>query len=265
MTALSSIPRYVGHWAISWVRATGALALLLARTLYLLPRMDRREYLRAMADYGYGTLPLALIVSVVSGAMVVMQTSLYTERFGARSFLGWAAGYAVLWEFGPLLLGLTLAARVGSRNAAELASLNVGGQIEGLTGISLDPLAILVAPRVWAVLTVVTLLAMPSFAVTIVCEVIAAKLSLDLPPRVFLSSFEQMLGLGELAGGVIKSFAYAWAIALVSTAAGLSAKGGSRAVGAAAASAVVYGAASIFSLDFVLSLLLARAAGVGGA
>jgi phospholipid/cholesterol/gamma-HCH transport system permease protein len=65
---------------------------------------------------------------------VVLQSALYVERFGARAFLGWASGYAVLWEFGPLLLGLVMAARLGARNAAELATMQVGGQIEGLRG-----------------------------------------------------------------------------------------------------------------------------------
>lgn len=256
MNAPGSIPRFVGHWSRQWVRGTGVLALLLWRTVGLLPKMDRKEYLRAMAEYGFGTLPVAMIVSVVNGVMIVMQTSLYTERFGARAFLGWAAGYSVLWEFGPLLLGLTLAARVGTRNAAELASLSIGGQIEGLAGISLDPLALLVTPRVWAVLTTVTLLAVPSFLVTILCEVAAAAISIDLPPGAFLSSFRQMLGPKELFAGVLKSFAFAWAIALVSTAVGLRASGGAKAVGQAAASSVVFGAAAIFSLDFVLSLAL---------
>lgn len=263
MTALLSLPAFLGLWIRQWLRATGALSLMLGRVFWLLPVMNKRELLRGLVAFGWQTLPLALIVSTVIGATVVLQTSLYTERFGARSYLGWAAGYAVIWEFGPLLMGLMMAARVGARNAAELAQLSVDGQLLGLAGISLDPVALLVAPRVWAVVLSVSLLAMPAFLLAILWEIVAAYFTLDLPVRVFLGTFESMLGWTELSGGLIKAVAFAWAIALVSTLVGVSAQGGSRAVGRAAASSVVWSAAAIFSLDFAISSLLAQLASSG--
>ena len=222
--------------------------------------MRGREYVRALQEFGVASLPLASIVGVVIGAMVVLQTSLYTDRFGARAFLGWAAGYAVLWEFGPLMLGLMMNARVGARNAAELASLQIGGQIEGLSGVSVDPLAVLIAPRVWGMVTAIALLGMPTYLLGILSEAVAAKLTLELPLRVFLENFAGMIGLTELAGGVLKILCYAWAVALISTALGLRAAGGARAVGQAAAASVVWGAAAIFSLDFAVSGVLASLA-----
>lgn len=253
----------MGHWVNAWVRAVGRLCVMAGRALWLLPRMNKREFLRALVDFGYGTLPLTIGVSMVIGAMVVLQTGLYVERFGARTALGWAAGYAVLWEFGPLLLGLMMAARVGARNASELAQLSIDGQLEGLAGISLDPVPLLVAPRVWGVIVSVVFLSMPAFLLAVVCEMVAAYFTLDLPLRVFLSSFEGLLGAADLVGGFTKAVAFAVAIALVSTAVGIRARGGARGVGQASASAVVYGAASIFALDFALSSLLARAAAFG--
>ena len=263
MNPLLSVPAFIGFWVRAWAQSTGALTVMLARVFLLLPRMNRREFFRGLVAFGWQTLPLTLVVSTVIGATVVLQTSLYTERFGARTFLGWAAGYAVIWEFGPLLVGLMMAARVGARNAAELAQLSVDGQLLGLSGISLDPLALLVAPRVWAVVVSVSLLAMPAFLLAILWEIVASFFTLDLPVRVFLDSFESMLGWGELSGGLLKSVAFAWAIALVSTQVGMHAQGGSRAVGRAAASSVVWSAASIFALDFVLSWILARIAAMG--
>ena len=234
------------------------------RVLWLAPRMNRRELLRSIVNFGFGTLPLTVGLSTMIGATVVLQTGIYAERFGARTAFGWAAGYAVLWEFGPLLLGLMMAARVGARNAAELAQLSVGGQLEGLAGISIDPIALLVAPRVWGVVVSIILLAMPAFLLAIGWEIVTAYFTLHLPVRVFLASFKEALSGGVLLGGFIKCVAFAIGIALVSTLSGLRAHGGSKAVGQAAASAVVYGAAAIFSLDFALSELLARAALFGG-
>jgi phospholipid/cholesterol/gamma-HCH transport system permease protein len=243
------------------LRGLGAVASVLARTVTRLPRLDRRELMRGLVHFGYGTLPLALLVAMVTGALVVVQTGTYTARFGARAYLGWAAGYAVLWEFGPLILGLMMAARVGARNAAELATLRVGGQLEGLVGISLDPYALLVAPRVVAMTISSACLAALTFLVAIALEAVSAFFLLRLPLRVFAASFaEQVTGM-DLATGLIKTTVFGLAIALVSTAMGLRASGGARAVGRSAAAAVVHGAGAIFALDFALSVLMTRLGG----
>ncbi|WP_228556710.1 ABC transporter permease [Myxococcus sp. AB025B] len=249
--------RGAGAVGLEAVRGAGALALVAARTVLGLPRLERRELARALVQFGYDSLPLALATAALAGVIVVLQSGLYIQRFGARAFLGWAAGYGVLWEFGPLLLGLIMSARIGARNAAELATMQVGGQIEGLRGIGLDPFAILVAPRVVAMELSMLAMSTFTFLVAILFEALAALLTLDLPLRTFFGTFAHMLSSLDILGGVLKTGAFGLAISLVSTAVGLSARGGAQAVGRAAASAVVRGCAAIFLLDFVLTLVLA--------
>ena len=124
--------------------------------------MSRREVLRGFVRFGWDSLPLTAMVAVLTGITVIVQTTVFVQHFGARGFVGWAGGYAVMWEFGPLLLGILLAARAGARNAAELALLEVGGQLEVLRGVALDPYALLVAPRVISLVRSVTLLSASS-------------------------------------------------------------------------------------------------------
>jgi len=250
--------RAVGRFVLWVVRIIGANALVLGRTLFYLPRLDPGELGRAMVLFGYRSLPLTFGAATVIGATVVMQTGVYATKFGARLYTGWAAGFALLWEIGPLLLGLVMGARIGARNAAELALLTVNGQIEGLRGISLDPFRILVAPRVVASLVSVVMLADITFLVAILWECIAAYFSLGLPVRVFFGAFSDILFWGDLLAGLIKCSAFGLAIAVVSTAAGLKATGGAEGVGRAAASAVVSSCAAIFMLDFLLTPWLAR-------
>lgn len=255
---MRAVLAWLGRGMLTTARGVGALSLVTARTVLGLPRMERRELFRGLVEFGYGTLGLALTVAALSGAIVVLQSALYVERFGARAFLGWAAGYAVLWEFGPLLLGLVMAARLGARNAAELATMQVGGQIEGLRGIGLDPFAVLVSPRVVAMELSMLALSTFTFLVAILFESISALVTLELPLRAFYGTFAHMLRPADIAAGVVKTGAFGLAISLVSTAVGLRAQGGARAVGQAAARAVVLSCASIFLLDFLLTLGLAR-------
>ncbi|MBL8950815.1 MAG: ABC transporter permease [Myxococcaceae bacterium] len=259
MTLALTLPlRVLGAASLSAARATGALALVLGRTLWHLPRLDLKETGRALVLFGYRSLPLTLGIAVLTGMTVVFQAGVYAEKFGARLYAGWAGAYAVLWEFGPILLGQLMAARIGARNAAELALLKVNGQIEGLRGISLDPFGLLVAPRVVASALAVSCLASITFLIAIVVEAVAAYFTLDLPPRVFLEAVSHMIRPTDFLAGLIKATAFGVAISIVSTACGLSASGGARGVGRAAAQAVVASAAAIFSLDFVLTAPLAR-------
>lgn len=247
-----------GAFVLWLVRLIGANWIVLGRTLLHLPRLELGELGRALVLFGFRSLPLSLGAATLIGATVVLQAGVYADKFGARLYTGWAAGFALLWEFGPLLLGLMMAARIGARNAAELALLTVNGQIEGLRGISLDPFRILVAPRVVASMISVLALTTSTFLMAILWEAVAAYFTLDLPVRVFFRAFSDMLRWGDLAGGITKTTAFGVAIAVVSTAAGLRASGGARGVGQASAAAVVTSCAAIFTLDFLLTPVLAR-------
>ncbi|MCA3013167.1 MAG: ABC transporter permease [Myxococcaceae bacterium] len=251
--------RALGAFGLSGLRLTGALGLVLARTVLHLPSLDRRELLRSVVLFGYGSLPLALLAAILIGSTVVLQAGVYAVKFGARLYTGWAAGYALMREFGPLLLGLVMAARIGARNAAELALLRINGQLEGLRGISLDPFRLLVAPRVVGSAVAITALGSVTFLVAVAFEAIASYFSLKLPLRVFFESFSDMLRQGDLVGGLVKTLAFGVAISLVSTVAGLRARGGAAGVGHASASAVVLSCAAIFSLDLLLTPFLTRA------
>lgn len=250
--------RLVGATTLTAVRFCGALSLVAARTVLHLPRLDVRELGRALVLFGYRSLPLALGAAVLIGATVVMQAGVYANQLGMRLYVGWAAGYALIWEFGPLLLGIIMAARVGARNATELALLTVNGQLEGLRGISLDPFRILVAPRVVASAVSVLALMAVTFVAAVALEIVSAWATLGLPARVFFASFEDMLGAGDVAGGLLKATAFGLAIAVVSTAAGLSARGGASGVGRAAATSVVASCGAIFGLDALLTPWLSR-------
>jgi phospholipid/cholesterol/gamma-HCH transport system permease protein len=246
----------LGRWALSGLQWLGAGAALSGRVIARLHRVSPRELVRSAARLGADSVPLVLVAAVVSGMMMILQTQLYVERYGARAMLGWAATFAVIWEFGPLLLGLMLAARAGAQNAAELAALSASGHLEGLEGVSLDPIALLVAPRMTALLAASMALSCLFFVVAIGFEMVAAAFSLKLPPLVFLGSLQQLLGPRDVLAGVIKSTAFGSAVAVISSLSGLRARGGARAVGEATARSVQRAAAAIFGLDFALTQIL---------
>jgi len=71
-------------------------------------------------------------------------------QLGATSLAGWGAGYAVVREIGPILISLMFSGRVGANNTAELATMTVTEQLDGLRALAIDPVRFLVVPRVIA-------------------------------------------------------------------------------------------------------------------
>lgn len=250
--------RAIGRSAIDLAHHAGGLALVTARTARALPRLDPRELVRSVVHFGYDALPLVVALAVFIGGILVLFANVNVQRYGAKSLIGWAAGYTILREFGPLLTALVMTGRVGARNAAELASMNIGGQLEGLRGVGVDPFALLVAPRVIASAIAVAALGLVVNIVAVLSAAFFGQLIIDVEVGSFLRSLETMLGWRDVVAGSAKMVAFGITISLVSTRAGLVARGGARAVGRVAAVAVVASSALLTALDYGLTVALER-------
>ncbi len=247
-----------GRWLLGGVAGLGALLLLLGRALAApgRPNFERRELLRQVRLFGVGSLVVLGATAVLVGGIMVVQSGLYVRRFGVHELVGWFTGFGVLRDVGPLVAGLVFSGRVGSRNAAELASMSTRDQLEGLRASGIDLVPTVVAPRLWAMVLSLCALYLIGSALSIAAAAGCARLLLAVDGPQFLRSFSERTELADLGSGLLKSFVFALAIAVVSCRAGLSAKGGATAVGQAAKSAVVRAALAIVVLDLAVARVL---------
>ena len=182
-------------------------------------------------------------------------SNLVVARFGVKSLFGWASGYAVLRELGPFVTALVMTGRIGARNAAELGAMKTGGQLEGLTGVGVDPFSLLVAPRVIASAIAVAALGIVA-SLTAICSSIGfGAIVSDIEPSTFLMSFEAKVQPSDIGAAMIKLCVFGALISLVSTEVGLKVRGGAKEVGDAAARAVVLSAAAVTVMDWVITFL----------
>lgn len=141
-------------------QGTGALLLrlLLVLRVLLRGRCDARETLRhvdgALRDAG----PTVAFGSFVIGGIVGLQGLGYLTRYNATEVFGWAAALSAFRDVGPLLLAFALAARTGTRNSAQTATLAARERLDALAALGLDPHAVVTAPRVVAVVVAALLL-----------------------------------------------------------------------------------------------------------
>jgi phospholipid/cholesterol/gamma-HCH transport system permease protein len=213
--------------------------------------------LRHLDEIGLRAFPLTLLLGFLIGLILAYQSSIPLKRFGAEIFVPNLVGISLLRELGPLLAGVVLAGRTGSAFAAELGTMTVNEEVNALRIMGIDPMVMLVLPRILAgilVMPVLTLLMnLAGLAgMTVVME------TLGFPWTAVSNQLQQWLKLGDLMGGLFKSCCFGLVIAAIGCRAGLAAGLGPRAVGDAATAAVVGGIVAIVAMDGVFAILFFR-------
>ncbi|MFO0575989.1 MAG: ABC transporter permease [Polyangia bacterium] len=248
----------LGAAVLGLCRELGGMALLGAFVLLALVRgrFDRRELLRNLYKMGVVSVPIVALTALFTGGIMVIQSGIFVRRFSAYGLLGWGAGFAVFREVGPILIGLMFSGRVGANNAAELGTMTVTDQVDGLRALAIDPVPFLIAPRVLAMMLSMFCLLVLGDAIAIGGGMAFGKLLLGVEFSSFFASFADNVKLWDLLVGLIKGVFFGFAIALTSCHYGLSVRGGAVGVGRAVNDAVVAAALTIMISDDILTLVL---------
>lgn len=255
---MTAIVAGVGRAALALFREAGGISLLgLYVALCLLRgRIDWAELRRNLYKMGVISVPIVVLTAFFTGGIMVIQSGIFVRRFGAYGLLGWGAGYAVFREVGPILIGLMFSGRVGANNTAELGTMTVTEQIDGLRALAIDPLPYLVVPRVVAMMIAMFCLLLIGDAIAIGGGMIMGKILLDVEFMTFYVSFASNVKLWDLWVGLIKGVFFGLCIALTSCHFGTSVRGGAVGVGRAVNDAVVAAALLIMVSDNLLTMVL---------
>lgn len=234
----------------------GQGVILLEATLATLRgELDGRELRKGLVRLGLHSIPVVFFTALFVGGIMVVQSAPLLSRFGAEALLGWGAGFGILREVGPVLTGLMISGRVGSNNTAELATLKVTDQIDGLRALAIDPAGYLAAPRICAIVITTVFGTLVSMAVALMGSALVGMALMGVHPITFWNGLTGgLLGVGDVLHGMLKSFVFGVAIATSSTSFGMRASGGPPGVGRAVNGSVVVSAVLIFILDALVSL-----------
>ena len=239
-------------------REVGGIGVLFARVLRSLipPSMDRRELLRNFHKMGNLSVPIVVLTAFFTGGIMVIQSGIFVKRFNATGLVGWGTGYAVFRELGPILIALMFSGRVGANNTAELGTMTVTEQLDGLRALAINPIKYLVVPRVIAMIVTLFMLTVIGDLVAILGALLFAKLILNVEFATFYWSLVDNLQLADFTHGLYKSLVFGASIALTSCHFGITVRGGAVGVGRAVNAAVVAAAVSIMLLAFLMTYLL---------
>lgn len=247
----------LGASALAACRDVGGIVLLGGQVLRALlpPRPDGRQLVQCLHKMGNRSVPIVVLTALFAGGLMTIQAGGFVKKLGATSLAGWGAGYAVLRELGPILISLMFSGRVGSNTTAELATMTVTEQLDGLRALSIDPLRFLVLPRVIAMVIMLAALTILGDLVALLGAAATARVVIGIDWATMFTSFADNLQPADFFHGVAKSLAFGFVIALSACHFGLAVRGGSPGVGRAVNASVVASAISIVLLDFFLTYL----------
>src|SRR5687767_14583863 len=213
----------------------GELMVLFWRTLKALPLIfrQRRKVFDQLFEIGNASLLMACILSLFIGGVIALQTGPVLAERGLSSAVGGLVGLSVCKELAPVMMAILIAGRIGSAMAAEIGSMRVYQEIDALKTMNINPVQYLVLPRVVAISISLPILVIFSVMVGWFggAMVAAFNRQIDLNFQAYFANLEQVVKLGHVVNGLIKSFAFAVVIGVVCCHQGFVTIGGPRGIG----------------------------------
>jgi phospholipid/cholesterol/gamma-HCH transport system permease protein len=203
---------------------------------------------------GVNALPILSLLGFLLGLIMAFQSAIPMRQFGADIYVANLIGLSMLRELGPLLTAIVLAGRSGSAFAAELGTMKVSEELDALTTMGLEPVGFLVVPRVIAAVAMTPLLSVFAGLLGLIGGAVV-MLSLGFPLVTYLIQVKSAVTVGDLLGGLGKSFVFGIVVAAIGCLRGLQTKSGAGAVGESTTRAVVSGLVLITIVDGVFAVV----------
>ena len=251
----------VGKSTLWIVREAGDLLAFFGETLIALMRTLRRpRRLRLtsmvfhMQQVGFNALPIVGLISFLIGVVLAYQGAQQLQRFGAEVFTVNLISISVLREIGILLTAIVVAGRSGSAFAAQIGSMKVNEEIDAMRTLGLDPIEVLVLPRILALVLTLPLLAFFADIMGLLGGGLMAWVALDIGPAVFLDRLKDATDIWSFWVGIIKAPVFAFLIALIGCYEGMQVTGSAESVGQQTTRAVVEAIFLVIIADAVFSI-----------
>jgi len=203
--------------------------------------------------------PIITLMSFLIGGIIAQQGAFYFRRFGADLYVVDMVGVLTLREIAVLLTAIMVAGRSGSSFTAELGSMKMREEVDALKVIGLDPVEVLVVPRLFALMLALPILTFLAdlaslFGAAIVCNTYAG-----IPTDTFLQRLKEAIEMRTFLVGVAKAPFMALIIGLVASVEGLAVKGSAESLGTQTTQSVVKSIFMVIVVDGIFAMFYAAA------
>ena len=207
---------------------------------------------------GWAALPIVGMLNFLIGVVIAYQGSGQLAQFGAQILTVNLLGISILRELGGLITAIIVAGRSGSAFTAEIGAMRVNEEIDAMRVLGIDPVEVLVMPRLIGLMISLPLLTIFANFVGIAGGSMMLWLTLDISPPVFLDQLRSALYPLTFWLGVIKSPFFAFVIVMVGCHAGLAVERSAESVGQFTTMSVVRSIFLVIVIDALFSIIFAE-------
>lgn len=241
------------------VAGVGHATRMFLTLMGLSPALLRR--FRLVTDQVFFVGNLSLVIIAVSGLFVGFVLGLqgyYTlNRYGSEQALGLLVALSLVRELGPVVTALLFAGRAGTSLTAEIGLMKAGEQLTAMEMMAVNPLQRVIAPRFWAGVIAMPVLAAIFSAVGILGGYVVGVQLIGVDAGAFWSQMQGGVDVrADVLNGVIKSFIFGIAVTFIALYQGFEAKPTPEGVSRATTRTVVIASLAVLGLDFLLTALM---------
>ncbi len=203
----------------------------------------------------------SLVIIAISGLFVGFVLGLqgyYTlNKYGSEQALGLLVALSLTRELGPVVTALLFAGRAGTSLTAEIGLMKAGEQLSAMEMMAVDPLQRVIAPRFWAGVVAMPVLAAIFSAVGVLGGYVVGVQLIGVDEGAFWSQMQGGVDLwSDIANGVLKSVVFGVAVSFVALFQGYGAQPTPEGVARATTRTVVIASLLVLGLDFLMTALM---------
>jgi len=198
-----------------------------------------KSIIHHMDVMGLQAVPIISLMSFLIGVIIAQQGALQLKVFGAEILVVDLVGILHLREIGVLLTAIMVAGRTGSAITAELGSMKMREEIDALTVMGLNPVGVLIFPRIVALILVLPMLAFVSGIFGILGAIVISWIYVGITPELFITNLRLAVDLTTVFSGLIKAPFMALIIGVVASVEGMKVSGSAESLGKHTTASVV--------------------------
>lgn len=258
--ALASLGRgvaSVGTTFIDIANMLGALTVALLRVMARPSRFRLTSMVHHLDNVAWRAVPIILLICFLIGCIIAQQGIFHFRKFGADIYVVDMVGVLVLRELGVLVVCIMVAGRSGSAYTAELGAMKMREEIDALRTMGLDPIEVLVLPRIVALIIGVPILTFLGSVAALYGGGLVAWLYGGIDLEIFLQRLKEAISLNTFQVGMIKAPFMALVVGVVACVEGLAVKGSAESLGLQTTASVVESIFLVIVLDGLFAIFFA--------
>ena len=243
---------------VDFIDFTGRAAATMGQLLLHPRRLRPAAIAHHVTETGVKALPIVGLLAVMISVVIAYQGVAQLRPYGGQALTINLVAVSVLREMAVLITAILVAGRSGAAFAAEIGVMKAGEEIDALKVMGLDPMELLVAPRLIALMLTLPLLTFFADIMGLIGGAVISQSLLDVSIAQYLPRVRAAVGSSDLFAGLIKAPVFAVAIAVTGCMHGLRVKGSAESVGAETTRAVVKSIFLVIVLDALFSIFFER-------